>query len=382
MTERPLSRSLLPNSIPFCPALAEAFDIYGALILQQLHYWLTDEAAKVRDGHRWVAKPISTWVEEFRVFSPNTIRNKLELFESKGVIITAHFGKSWDRTKWYRIDYEKLSSFTTGEQLHLPSRGKSLTKDKTPFKTMTEDKSSVAGAPQDTAPNSPGNTMKTTTSTSAILAQFQINKGTSKPKQQSKSQVLQSAWREEAPKYNPAMKMIPVFTMMDKGQFSHIANRLGTTSEKTLRFVLSRWIGYTKFVAAQTGLKKTPDSPNLGFLLKYIGEAESYRLQEQASEAPKASATPIAVSLGTNDSVMLTATGSNTGLLKGHKPVRILQKNKAVTTPVVFNTKDPAIAGSVVTPCVTELTTVCEVPEKEDVATLEHVLAWKPVKKE
>lgn len=84
-----------------------------AIVINQLNYWLEINrkgSRNYKDGHYWVYKTYSEWVEkDFTFWSPKTVSRIFKSLENIGVIISANYNKlKIDKTKWYRIDYEKL----------------------------------------------------------------------------------------------------------------------------------------------------------------------------------------------------------------------------------------------------------------------------------
>lgn len=91
------------------PSLAGKIGLNESIILQQLHYWLT-ESKNVRDGEKWVYNTYKEWQQQFPFWSDKTIRRSITKLENDGLIITGNYNKmKIDNTKWYRIDYEKLN---------------------------------------------------------------------------------------------------------------------------------------------------------------------------------------------------------------------------------------------------------------------------------
>jgi DnaD/phage-associated family protein len=96
------------------PTLAVKVGLNEAIILQQLHYWLKD-SKNVRDGYTWVYNSYEDWHEQFPFWSVRTIKRIITGLENKGIIVSGCFNKMRaDRTKWYRIDYEKLNEVING----------------------------------------------------------------------------------------------------------------------------------------------------------------------------------------------------------------------------------------------------------------------------
>ena len=104
------------------PELACAIGVNEALVLQQVHCWLTSSCTEnnIRDGRRWVYYPMETqregrssWKDNFPFLTVRTIRRVFTRLENKGILITGTYNENTrDRTKWHTIDYEKLDQIT------------------------------------------------------------------------------------------------------------------------------------------------------------------------------------------------------------------------------------------------------------------------------
>jgi DnaD/phage-associated family protein len=91
------------------PSLAASVGLNESIILQQLHYWL-ERSTHVYEGYKWVYNTYEEWQEQFPFWSESTIRRIITKLEKLGLIITGNFNRSKiDKTKWYRINYEKLA---------------------------------------------------------------------------------------------------------------------------------------------------------------------------------------------------------------------------------------------------------------------------------
>ena len=104
---------LLINEPPLqvLPSLACAVGLNEALILQQFHYWL-QHSSNVKDGHKWIYNSYQEWHKQFPFWkSKNTLISAIKHLEDMGILISGNYNKAkFDKTKWYRIDYEKLQS--------------------------------------------------------------------------------------------------------------------------------------------------------------------------------------------------------------------------------------------------------------------------------
>ena len=104
--------NLLINEPPLqvLPSLAVAIGLNEALVLQQTHYWLR-VSGNDRDGFKWIYKKYEDWKNEFPFWSDKTIRRTITKLEEENLLIsTDEYNKfRADKTKWYRINYEKLA---------------------------------------------------------------------------------------------------------------------------------------------------------------------------------------------------------------------------------------------------------------------------------
>jgi|GEM_PF-6616565 len=114
----PGSKALVNEyTIPVVPSLAKALGINGAVLLQQIHYWLLDIANDAKpdrfiDGHWWVYNSYREWCKQLPWMSIKTMQRTAKLLEEKGLIVTGNFNKAnMDRTFWYTIDYAHLDAY-------------------------------------------------------------------------------------------------------------------------------------------------------------------------------------------------------------------------------------------------------------------------------
>ena len=90
------------------PSLAKAIGLNEAIVLQQIHYWL-QKSSNVKDGHKWIYNSMPNWQKQFDFWSLPTVKRVFRSLEKQDLIITANYNKAgFDKTKWYRINYEKL----------------------------------------------------------------------------------------------------------------------------------------------------------------------------------------------------------------------------------------------------------------------------------
>ena len=103
---------LLINEPPLVlqKTLAVKLGLNEAIMLQQIHYW-AGMKKNLKDGYYWVYNSYEDWSEQFPFFSKSTIGRVLRNLEKSGVIIVGNYNKlSFDKTKWYRIDYNAVKA--------------------------------------------------------------------------------------------------------------------------------------------------------------------------------------------------------------------------------------------------------------------------------
>jgi DnaD/phage-associated family protein len=91
------------------PSLATIVGLNESIVLQQLHYWL-ERSTHIYEGYKWVYNTYEEWRKQFPFWSESTIRRIITKMEKQELIISGNFNRSKiDKTKWYRINYEKLA---------------------------------------------------------------------------------------------------------------------------------------------------------------------------------------------------------------------------------------------------------------------------------
>lgn len=101
--------------------LACIFWINQSIVLQQLHYWLTNNHERnirewtetnVYDWRIWSFNTYKKWkTEDFPRWSERTIQRIFEDLVSVWVIVVGNYNKKWyDNTNWYTIEYDVFES--------------------------------------------------------------------------------------------------------------------------------------------------------------------------------------------------------------------------------------------------------------------------------
>lgn len=123
-TGEPTQKShLLINEPPLqvLPSLATAIGLNEAIVLQQIHYWLSlAKGGVVVNGRKWIYNSLEEWKSgSFPFWSIKTIARTIKTLVKNGLVLRAHHSnQAMDRTWYYTIDYDALNR-TSGP----PARG-------------------------------------------------------------------------------------------------------------------------------------------------------------------------------------------------------------------------------------------------------------------
>jgi len=95
------------------PGLAIRIGTNGALILQQIHYWL-EKSKHIIDGCKWIYNSYESWHRQFPFISLRTIKREVAALRDLQLIRVERFQKHrWNQTNWYTIDYERLEALSS-----------------------------------------------------------------------------------------------------------------------------------------------------------------------------------------------------------------------------------------------------------------------------
>lgn len=107
-------KNLLIDEYPLLvlPSLAIQIGLNEAIALQQIHYWLQNpKGGEEIDGERWVYNTYEEWQRDnFPFWSVRTVQRVFASLESMELVISMQKA-AYDRSKYYRIHYDKLSSW-------------------------------------------------------------------------------------------------------------------------------------------------------------------------------------------------------------------------------------------------------------------------------
>ncbi len=116
-----MTTSLAPYPLLIPPDLAKEIGLHEAVILQQIHYWL-ERSTHLINGCHWIYNTYRAWQQQFPFLSLSAIRKAIARLEGLKLLKTERFDKqSWNQTKWYSINYQRLEvliSSICSEQPH------------------------------------------------------------------------------------------------------------------------------------------------------------------------------------------------------------------------------------------------------------------------
>lgn len=128
------------NQLLFDPILAKEIGLNEAIVLQQIHYWLEINKKSKKNFHNkkyWTYNSVRNMKTQFPFLSESTIKRTLMNLENKKYIISDTFNKkTFDRTKWYTINYKLLHenfNFINNETYTKPTDKLDKNDDKTPY---------------------------------------------------------------------------------------------------------------------------------------------------------------------------------------------------------------------------------------------------------
>jgi hypothetical protein len=107
------SRVLLDERpLVLLPSLAKAVGVDGAIVLQQLHYYLgNSKCGREHEGQCWIFNTYEQWqAHDFPFWPLRTLRRIFRRLEKQHVIVPCQPEGRANRRKYYRIDYGQLES--------------------------------------------------------------------------------------------------------------------------------------------------------------------------------------------------------------------------------------------------------------------------------
>lgn len=121
-----------PNAPRLNPALAAEVGLNESLVLLQIEFYISISRNE-RDGRRWTYQSAKDIKEKaFDFWSVSTINRAINNLIEKGYIIEGNYNeKKYDKTRWFALNFEKLSELNSisinGQDHYESSEGKKVT---------------------------------------------------------------------------------------------------------------------------------------------------------------------------------------------------------------------------------------------------------------
>lgn len=125
-----MSKLLLDEQpLLFQKQLAITFGLNESIVIQQIHYWIELNKKANRnyyDGYYWVYNSFEKWASsDFPFWSMSTLKRIFSNLEKRNLLISANYNKKgFDRTKWYRINYEEIEKQLGSKEFLLGNHAK------------------------------------------------------------------------------------------------------------------------------------------------------------------------------------------------------------------------------------------------------------------
>jgi hypothetical protein len=105
-----VTKLLIPGRpLMLIAALAVVIGLNEALVLQQIHYWVS-KSNHFHDGQRWIYNTFAEWHGQFPFWQERTLRRAIKSLKMLRLIRVEQLNKSkCDRTNWYSINYDEVN---------------------------------------------------------------------------------------------------------------------------------------------------------------------------------------------------------------------------------------------------------------------------------
>lgn len=148
----------------FSPKLAERIGLNEAIVLQQIHYWITRETGGINhDGRKWIYNTLSQWRAQLPFMSESTIKRSMNTLKDLAFIDVQQLSNDGrDRTNYYTINQDKVRAeealllgsnrpmhqvnltSSTGSNWSHPNRTETTTKTTEPRKRVSSAKTTLS----------------------------------------------------------------------------------------------------------------------------------------------------------------------------------------------------------------------------------------------
>lgn len=261
------------------PALIDmAGDFQAGILLSQIVYWFRPTVEgktrlRVRiDDQLWLAKSYEEWYAETRM-SEKQVRRALRLLQSKGLIEIrkAIFNRAW--TLHVRLAVAVL--VVPKGRNSLPE-GKGLATQAAVLYTENTQETEQ--------------TLKEAHSAGDAMKAADVLKSLQKRKDIGPLSVL---WKESVSR--KTQQFVKELTFKERGQLNQLGKKVGESGgdvRRVITYAVDEWSRLCYEATAARGLYKTPDIPDIGFLLKHYDIVMQMLAKEQMAEAVQSIAEP------------------------------------------------------------------------------------------
>lgn len=107
------------KALVLCPKIKQHFGVSAALVLQQLHYWLSKENLSYgvidENGYQWIRNTYEQWCDQIQVLTLSTLRRAFSTLEKNNIILSQRFTEKsryagGNQVKFYTINYDQLET--------------------------------------------------------------------------------------------------------------------------------------------------------------------------------------------------------------------------------------------------------------------------------
>lgn len=278
----------LPDVVAFQRAYVELLDgdIMAALMLSQIYYWYQpaksggSKLRVFRCGKWWLAKSNVDWQKEIGL-TPKQARRCVQVLVDKGILVAEVMrfdGSPTTHCRLASVDGRQVLTEPLGV-FHLSFgnfpfalQGNSLTETTT--ETTTKTLKEASQKPDAKAEDENLNIQQALESVK--------NK---KPKTKATPSSLAFLWKKLIGTMTGSFVKEP--TSKDMGQFKLLVKAVGEQAPEVVEWAVTNWNDFAWEVAQKKGVKQTPSSPVLGFLLQYHDVAVQLLAKPAAKPQPK-----------------------------------------------------------------------------------------------
>jgi hypothetical protein len=277
----------------------------AAMLVSQIHFYTSRKDAMKREGYAWVRKSTKQWAEELLV-SERTAERAVKALTEAGICVIGNFNKAgYDRTNWYRLDYQKLNEIAKVNERLLtdkiapgrPENGgiistilaESHIREQIPFQIPSRTASPLGGKDLQmkivkNGKGTPVKIPKKPSSSDAVLAEMQRKKH-NLPEVPPNSTKSGEAILRTFPQYNEEFGMMPGLGMKGLVHLAAVVKEFGADSDRNLELLVRNWFKFTQYVREKESWSKSfsggiTEYPKMSFVRTHIAHAVNWCAQQ------------------------------------------------------------------------------------------------------